>query len=508
MRLLEFIQQVKPGYVADRFHSFVIDHLQEAVRTGENVLVSSPPGSGKTELVSILFPAWLIAEDVNTHVISLANSDSLSRMAAGNILRLVQSPAFQEICPMELDKATEQTFLVKGNDGRPTLHAAGINGQLTGHRAKYLIFDDLLKSLSEAYSETVREKVWNNFNSAAETRLLPNGSVFGIQTRWHLQDPIGKLLARATDNPDSRQFTYLSFAATNSGGQSFVFRTQDKSMDYLAPYKSLATVKGQPYSFSPKAIRGKKADLGPVMFSTLYMQTPVAQEAQMFPPEVWGTVESPVITEDYTMIVSGWDTAAKDKNTNDPSANVVVGRRASGDFVVLDAAEFRLSFDKLFPVVIERTRLLAERMKQLPLLVIEDASSGTQLADLIQTTHPKIPLVRAKAIHSKIVRAEGITPITSARGVSLLKADWNAQFIADLANFPASDRDHFVDAFVHGIKIFTTTGSEFKSEWNYLPPAPRNLADMSDGQIADVVIRGELPAFDTLGTNNFGRENF
>src|SRR5205823_11830319 len=38
-------------------------------------------------------------------------------------------------------------FQVKGNDGRPTLHSAGINGQLTGHRAKLLIFDDLIKSL-------------------------------------------------------------------------------------------------------------------------------------------------------------------------------------------------------------------------------------------------------------------------------------------------------------------------------------------------------------------------
>jgi hypothetical protein len=46
---------------------------------------------------------------------------------------------------------------------------------LIGHRADYLIFDDLIKSQSDAYSETVRERTWANFSSAAETRLLPGG---------------------------------------------------------------------------------------------------------------------------------------------------------------------------------------------------------------------------------------------------------------------------------------------------------------------------------------------
>jgi len=67
--------------------------------------------------------AGLISEDQGTHIISLANSDGLARMAAGNILRIVQSPSFQDVCPLELDKATEQQFLVRGNDGRPTCTA-------------------------------------------------------------------------------------------------------------------------------------------------------------------------------------------------------------------------------------------------------------------------------------------------------------------------------------------------------------------------------------------------
>lgn len=363
MRFIEYIQHVKPAYKPDWYHSLIIETLERAVSESRSVLCAAPPGSGKTEVFSILFPSWLIAEDPATHIISLANSDGLSRMAAGNILRIVQSPQFQELCPLELDKATEQQFLVRGNDGRPTLHSAGISGQLTGHRAKHLIFDDLLKSMSEAYSETVRDRVWSNFSSAAETRLLPDGQIFGIHTRWHMADPIGKLIARADANEDARQFIFICLAAINNGQQSFVSDTATKTTEYLKPYKSLATIPKQPYSFSAKALAGKKADVGPISWSALYMGQPVAADAQMFPPQDWEIV-SQLDLDAIQMIVSPWDTASKIAATNDPSCNVPIARMSDGSFLVLDCAEFKLPMDRLLPVVLERLRLQGARSRR------------------------------------------------------------------------------------------------------------------------------------------------
>lgn len=227
MQLLKFIQAVKPSYQPDWYHSLTIELLEQCVAENRNLLCSGPPGCGKTELFSILFPSWLIACDPMTHVISLANSDGLSRMAASEILRIVQSSAFQEIRPLHLDVATQQSFLVHGNNGRPTLHSAGINGQLSGHRAQFICYDDLTKSLSDAYSETVRERTWSNFNSCAETRLLPTGLIFGVQTRWSLDDVHGRLIRRAQDNPNARQFLYLNLAATNNGHQSYILDTKE-----------------------------------------------------------------------------------------------------------------------------------------------------------------------------------------------------------------------------------------------------------------------------------------
>jgi hypothetical protein len=222
MRLLELAKHISPNYEPDWYHELWAEETEAALDGGGNVLSSAWPGSGKTQFFSILLPTYLICRDPMTHVILTANSDALARLAATEVKRAVLSPAFQELCPVELTKATENTFMVAGNDGRPTLHSAGVRGQLTGHRAKYLIFDDLLKSLSEAYSQTVRETVWSNFNSAAETRLLPSGQIFGIHTRWHLDDPIGKLMKRARENSRARQFRYINLSATNLQGESFI----------------------------------------------------------------------------------------------------------------------------------------------------------------------------------------------------------------------------------------------------------------------------------------------
>jgi hypothetical protein len=60
--------------------------------------------------------------------------------------------------------------------------------------------------------QKVRERTWANFSNAAETRLLPDGKIVGIQTRWHLDDPIGRLLRRAEQDKRARQFLYVSLA--------------------------------------------------------------------------------------------------------------------------------------------------------------------------------------------------------------------------------------------------------------------------------------------------------
>jgi predicted phage terminase large subunit-like protein len=161
--------------------------------------------------------------------------------------------------------------------------------------------------------------------------------------------------------------------------------------------------------------------------------------------------------DELLLVVSGWDCANKTGEKNDYSANVVVGRLASGGFVVLDVWKSKLNFAQLPDVVLERYGLLMARYKTLPLLAIEDAASGTQLLDTIRNREPQIPLIAAKPVKAKIIRAEGVTPITTGGLVSLPRdAEWRADFITEMANFPVGVHDDVTDAFCHAMKAFTT----------------------------------------------------
>src|SRR5581483_2759322 len=457
MQLIDFIELIKPSYVSDWYHRILCEQLE----SGRDVLISTPPGAGKTELVSILLPTHALCHDPKLHVISLSNSDQLARMASSNILRNLQSPAVQERWPLQFDKQAETQFTITGNDGRPSVHGAGVSRQVTGARADLLIFDDLVKSQADAFSETIREKVWSNFSSCAETRLLPNGRIVGIGTRWHLDDPIGRLLRRAQQDKLARQFIYVSLAAWNSGEDSFVLDTRTGEKKFFKKYRSLASKTGQPYSFSRKQLEGKKADLGPSRFSALYMQSPLTAEDQLFPPECWKIVEG-VNSEELNMIVSAWDCASKTSAKHDYSANVVIAQTVRGNWVVLDAIKMRVDFPDLVRIVKARCLELLKTYRLAPVLVVEDANAGTQLIQVIESQVSLVPHLAAKPVHSKIIRATGVTPMTAGRLVSLLRGDWNDDFIHQMAEFPVGEHDDIPDAFCHGMKAFISQ-KDFRS---------------------------------------------
>ena len=223
----------------------------------------------------------------------------------------------------------------------------------------------------------------------------------------------------------------------------------------LRPYRALASLGGQPYSFSRTQLLGKQADLGSSRFSALYMQQPQDLEDQLFPEKVWGTIDA-VNTDDLLLVVSAWDCANKTGEKNDFTANVVVGRLGSGGFIVLDVWKSKLNFAQLPDVVLQRYGLLIERYKTLPVLAIEDSAAGTQLIDTIRSREPQIPLIAAKPVKAKIIRAEGVTPITTAGLVALPRdATWRADFVKEMGDFPVGIHDDVTDAFCHAMKAFT-----------------------------------------------------
>jgi predicted phage terminase large subunit-like protein len=473
MRLLEFAQKARPEFTFDWYHVMLLDLLEKCANGDPdvpNLLISLAPGSGKTELVMIIFSAWLIGHNpLREHVVALSSSDVLAKLACSNTMRVLEHPSIAEAFPLSFDKNTETQFTVEGSDGRAAMYSAGIMGQVTGVRATMLLYDDLVRNLETAYSETQLNKIFDNFQAVAQTRLLPTGKIVGIGTRWSLKDPHQKLIDLALANPKARQFVYVNLAAWNTGEDSYILSTKTAEYKYLPKYKAQAKVPDQPYSFSRKQLEGKKADIGPTLWSALYMGNPIASDSQLFPADAWGQY-SGVNTDELDLVVSSWDTASKTGSSNDFSANVVLARTCEGRILILDVWKSKVDFSQLPGIVMARWQSVAQRYKTIPALVVEDANSGTQLIQLFQSSQPQIPLIPVKPTKSSVIRAEGVTPLTRAGIVCLpTSAPWIEAFIAECASYPVGQHDDMVCALVHGLKAFLS-GGDFRPAQFLLPP--------------------------------------
>ena len=98
----------------------------------------------------------------------------------------------------------------------------------------------------------------------------------------------------------------------------------------------------------------RKRATGPRIYAPLYKGQPIDGEGQMSKPAEWGLVET-ICTNEYSLLITAWDTASRTKATNDPSCNVTIGRRWTGDFVVLDCFEGKFTLDKLLPILLDAT---------------------------------------------------------------------------------------------------------------------------------------------------------
>src|ERR1035438_2619750 len=120
-----FIQAVQPNYVADDYHAILIDALQAVGLGSGSLLIAAPPGSGKSQLVSILFPAWLLAHDPSTQIIGLSSGDALAAIASRAVKSILLSPQYTaHFGEVALDKDTQGEWMLKGYD-RPSYSAVG-----------------------------------------------------------------------------------------------------------------------------------------------------------------------------------------------------------------------------------------------------------------------------------------------------------------------------------------------------------------------------------------------
>lgn len=177
-------------------HRIILESVQVCMETPRGrLMIIAPPGSAKSTYADVVGPSWAMGRWPGYQIILSTYASSLARKQARKTLQVVRSRRYRSLWKERPEvrrdvAAAHEWALTNGS----TMLAAGILAGITGNRAHGAIGDDLIAGREEAESPTMREKIMEAYRDDLESRLLPNGWMILINTRWHMEDPCGSIL--------------------------------------------------------------------------------------------------------------------------------------------------------------------------------------------------------------------------------------------------------------------------------------------------------------------------
>jgi predicted phage terminase large subunit-like protein len=308
------------GYQPARHHRLISKALGRVAR-GElkRLMIFMPPRHGKSMLASEFFPAWYLGLHPDHQVMHTTYGQDLADGFGRKIRNQLKDPLFNAVFPgvgLTGDSAAAARFHVaSGKDGDQdgVYHAMGIGGSATGRGANLLLIDDPVKDREEAESELQRQKVKDWYTSVAYTRLMPNGAIVIIQTRWHEDDLSGWLLSEHKHEG----WEVLSLPAIND---------QEEAL--------------WPEAYPLERLEQIRETVGPRDWEALYQQRPRAAGGAEFKRNWIQHYTSKPMNMTTVLLV---DPATGKRENNDFTSMWVIGLGEDQNYYVLDMVRDRLN---------------------------------------------------------------------------------------------------------------------------------------------------------------------
>lgn len=349
-----------------------------------------------------------------------------------------------------------------------------------------MILDDPLKDAAEADSEVVRNSVWDWYSSTFRTRLAPGGGILVILTRWHDDDPAGRLLDMmrlALKELDDEIEEYES--SQPPGWQEKVDKLKEQyeeieqwevlSFPALAEHDEFAYPDGtvvpvpqegtrllrlkdealHPERFDEVSLKKVKRTLQPRHWSALYQQNPVPEEGVYFTKSMMRY--EPVMPDYRQMhVYSAWDLAIGTKQTNDWSVGLSGGLDFDGNLHILDMVRFKGNTDHITENLIGQLKKYREQIQKFGLEQgqIQMAAWPT-IERALRKEKIFIPWDNTlKPITDKMARARPAQGMMQQGRIILPQNQpWVDDFVAELLRFPGGKHDDVVDALAWLVRM-------------------------------------------------------
>ena len=399
-------------YICDKVQEFIEEETGNAY---DIMVLNTPPQVGKSWGVTETLPSWFLGMNPDLSTIVLGYGDDLAqRFGRRNKEKVEKFGNIFFDVKLSKSKSANDDFELEGHKGR--VITRGIMGGITGNPAHLLIIDDPIRTRDEAYSDVIREKIWQEWLSSVKTRLAAGAKVIIIMTRWHEDDLAGRILAT------EKNVTHINITCEAEENDILGREVGD------GPFPEI----GKDRKWKDEVKESYIASEGMEAWMAMYQGQPVLQGGNIFKRDWFKYFDDMPVT--YQKLISV-DAAFKDSKTSDFVAIGVWGK--SGPNVYLeDVINERMDFVRTLEVI----RNLKAKHKDANMVLIEDKANGSAIISTLQ--REIMGVVAVEPLGSKESRAYAVQPFVMAGNVYLPRGDpWVESYIDQMTRFPKGKHD-------------------------------------------------------------------
>ena len=400
-----------------------------------HLLIMWPPRHGKSEYISRGLTSYYISMMPQKRVILTSYEHGFAASWGRKARDIVSGWGHLFGTQLREDVAAQDMWETTEGGGMLT---AGVGGAITGRGGDLLIVDDPHKNAEDALSQTMRNKVWDWWQSTLYTRLEPGGKVIVIQTRWHEDDLIGKLLA---ENAHPWKVIRLPALA------------EDNDPLDREPGEPL-----WPERYGKAELEAIRQRIGTYWWSALYQQSPVPLGETMFRPEWESTytfangiyklnrygTEAPVLWPASRCMHFGMmDLAISTKQTADYTVLQSYALTPNADLIKLGTDRRRLQAP-------DQPAMIRKAIREHGLSWVGVESTAYQQSLVQYAVAEGLPVKGIRADRDKVARAMTASAWQEQGKIYLpTAASWLGDFRAELYAFPNGAHDDQVDPLAY-----------------------------------------------------------